>query len=361
MNQLGSRVLYLPNEAGEWRQQGLRLGLARLAAGQLIGDVRIFSPLWRLQNGESDVFGQLAQLVHDFQPHIVLVQHPERSELYGRHWQELRQLAEFTLVLHEGDLYDRWHRPPPRELRSAAAYADVAFSVGASAQLDFLRRCGVPDVRWVPTAFNSDQFGHAPLPLDRPFDVVLIGNANGSRIPLHSMPGARERAQLVAAFQKRFGKRFAVYGRGWTGPSAQGPIDFLDQGRAVQSGWITASWEHFTTESRSFSDRLPIALASGTVHVTSTKPGFDDVFPPGQQFLHHEPNVSEIVHRVAAILGTTSPGQRMAAAAAGRQFAFDHFRQDDNLVTLLNAGGARIDPARATEIWKIAAPALHEL
>lgn len=361
MSRTGTRVLYLPNEAGDWRQGGLRSAFAKLTAGQIIGDVRIFSPLWRLRNGESNVFGQLAQLVRDFQPHIVLVQHPERSELYARHWRELRRLADFTLVLHEGDLYDRWHRPAPRELRSVATQADVAFSVGGSAQLDFLRRCGALDARWVPSAFNSDQFGHTPLPLERPFDVVLIGNANGSRIPLRSMPGVRQRAQLVAALAERFGKRFAVYGRGWTGPSAQGPIDFLDQERAVQSGWITASWEHFTTEARSFSDRLPIALASGTIHVTSTKPGFDEVFPLDQHFLHHENTVDKIVQRAAMILGDTSPSQRGEAAAAGRRFALEHFRQDDNLVTLLNAGGAGINLARAAQAWESTAAALVEL
>jgi hypothetical protein len=79
---------------------------------------------------------------------------------------------------------------------------------------------------------------------------------------------------------ERFGGRFACFGAGWEGfPFAREPVPYHQQGEANRRAWVTVGWDHFTPTPFYSSDRLPIALASGVVHVTSYQPGYDVMFP----------------------------------------------------------------------------------
>lgn len=357
-----ARVLYLPNERGTGRQRGPRLALAQLTSAGLVAGVRIFSFLWRLEKeSKSETFAALCSALGKFRPNIILVQHPEGTGLGINEWRHLRSIYPSTLIYQEGDAYDLFRKRIPMEVRAAAKTADVSFTAGASNQLAYMRRAGSKDARWLPSTFNPHDFGSKPIPVNRDFDVVMIANESSSKVPLKSIPGSRQRMSLAKQLERRFGSRFAVFGRGWSGPSAHGPVEYLSQEDVVQSGWVTANWDHYPRERSFFSDRLPIALASGTIHVTSTHPGYDSLFGDELGFLHHLGSVEAVVERVESILSRGEDTQLLNYMRQGRLFAQNKFRQDDNLVQLLNAGGAGIDPSLAKEAWQASVPAITEM
>lgn len=359
------RVLYIPNEHAHHRQEGARSGFAKLSASGLLSEVRVYSFLLRIREGEgfNSVFRGLCALVSELRPDVVLIQHPGGTGLLSDHWIQLRKISPFTLVYHEGDAYDRWRKVLPPEAKAAAQSANLTLTVGASNQMSILSRAGARAMRWTPHSFDPMRFGmEAPIQVqEKEFDVVFIGNSVRSRMPGRSIPGVRDRHRLVAEMSKRFGRRFAVYGKGWTGATAQGPIAFADQERAVRSGWITANWDHYPAEAMYFSDRLPISLASGTVHVTTRHPGYDTVFPEETPFLHFTNRVADVTKRCSQLLDSLTPEAHQKAIVQGRDFALTSFREDDLLVEWLNAVGARIDPAAASEAWGLPVPMISEV
>jgi hypothetical protein len=63
--------------------------------------------------------------------------------------------------------------------------------------------------------------------------------------------------------------RLAVYGPGWRGHGALGPLDFRQQTNAIRRGLISANWDHFPSHESYASDRLAISMLAGRVHVTT--------------------------------------------------------------------------------------------
>jgi rhamnose utilization protein RhaD (predicted bifunctional aldolase and dehydrogenase) len=68
-----------------------------------------------------------------------------------------------------------------------------------------------------------------------------------------------------------------------------------------QSAWVTVGWDHFIPTPYYFSDRLPIALASGVAHVTSFQPGYEAMFPP-EHGLFWADSIHEAVDTVTWLL-----------------------------------------------------------
>lgn len=347
-----ARVLYMPNERGTGRQRGPRLALAQLEAAGAISEGRVFSYLRRLEaDSRAETFNRLCSTIETFKPTLVLLQHPADTGLLGAQWQKLRSIHPFKLVYHEGDAYDRFRKRIPAEMKAAAATADVSFSTGASRQLEYMRSAGSRDARWTPQVYNAMDFGSATIPSHREYDVVMIANESSSKIPFKSIPGSKDRTRLVESLTRRFGTRFAVYGRGWTGPSAKGPLDFVEQEQAIQSAWISANWDHYPSEKRWFSDRLPISLAAGSIHVTSSHPGYEDIFDRELGFLHFEKSVIDVVQRIETTLDSSDEDRLLTLMRKGRSYADDNFRQDNNFVDLLNAGGAGIQLEDEQNVW----------
>ncbi|MFD0527463.1 hypothetical protein ACFQ1I_09820 [Kitasatospora arboriphila] len=64
-----------------------------------------------------------------------------------------------------------------------------------------------------------------------------------------------------------------MYGRGWRGHGARGLLPFAEQVPALQRSRISAGTSHYPDYPGNFSDRLPISLYAGRVHVTCRIPG----------------------------------------------------------------------------------------
>lgn len=344
------RVLYVPNEAGEFRQLGFRGPLAKLVSSGQIAAASVFSLQWRILNGgDPEQHRQhLIRRISSFKPDVVLMQHLGVTGLRNRHFRAMRQAAQFELIYHEADPYSRYLHPLPRPARAAGQAADVVYTIGTGTFRENFVRAGAQDVRWSPHVFEPERYPFSPVleSSSRDYDVVIVANRNTPRFRGH--PNWKDRIRFVELMQERFGDRLAVYGRGWEGIGAKGAIDFSLQNQAIRSAWVSANWDHYAAESGYFSNRLPISLASGSIHATTRHPGYDEIFPRHtEKFLILQDSIRGLAENIAEYLSATSPAERISAAKEAQEFAYKYYRQDDQVVQLLNAKTNWIDPEKA--------------
>lgn len=358
------RILYVPNEAGTFRQVGFRRPFANLVSAGLVEEVDVFSLQWRILNGgDAEQHRQdLVARVRSFKPDVVLMQHLGVTGLRRSHLEAMRKSCKFDLIYHEGDPYSRFIHPLPSAARAAAVASDVVFTVGAGLFARNFRRAGARDVRWASHCFEPERFRMQDVtkPAEKTHDVVIVANRNKPR--LRGLPNWRDRISFVQHLQERFGSRLAIYGKGWTGVGAMGPVDFSKQDLAIRSGWISANWDHFASERSYFSNRLPISLAAGSIHATTLHPGYDHVFPDSASaFLIFGASPRELGASIEKVLNSTSDSDRLAAGRQAQEYAYRRFRQDDQLVSFLNFRQESIVPQAASSAWDLSQTPLSGL
>ena len=212
----------------------------------------------------------------------------------------------------DGDWYDWYHQPFPREAHRLCSRCDVAFLQGDGALVRSLQRRGCPDVRYV-AATTDKRFQPQPEHQHYDFDLVLIGNRITSRLPLKDLRGNVFRRQLVAHFERRLGRRFAVFGEGWTGPSAQGPLPFDEQATAYGTALAAVGCNNWFTRYY-FSNRLPISMSSARPVIHFKDEGYDEVFgsDPGIFWFH---DVEQAWREFRFVMDHYSDAQRAAQLA----------------------------------------------
>jgi len=358
------RLLYVPNEHGDFRQVGFRRPLENLLTAGLIDDLSIFSLLWRVRAGGDprEHVAALITRVRAFQPDVVLMQHLGGTSLQRHDFELMREAADFQLIYHEADPYSRFIHPLPQEARRAGRAADVVFTVGSSTFADNFRRAGARDVRFESHCFESERYDRRPVDSEpnRRFDVVIVANKNTPRLRGH--PNWRERIKFVETLERRFGSRVAVFGKNWAGPSAKGPIPFDAQQDAIRSAWVSANWDHYAREESYFSNRLPISLAAASVHATTLHPGYDKIFADEtKRFLIFGHTPTQLSISIERYLESTSTEERIRAQRSAQEYAYKRFRQDDQLVRMLNFSRPIVDPISASEIWDESARVRDEI
>lgn len=347
------RILWVPNEIGTALQSGYRRAFADLLAMGAVDEVEVFSLEQRMRaGGEAAAHrADLLAAAERFRPDLVFMQHVGHTGLTGKDVDAILRHGA-RLLYQEADPYTRWLHPLPAAARAAGARADVVHTCGAGVFSDNFRRAGARRVEWTPHVFDPGRIDTAPKRAERELDVVVVGNR--SRARLRPLPSANDRRRFVDLLQQRHGTAVGVYGNGWSGPAARGPIPYSQQSEVVRDAWLSANWDHFADEACYFSDRLPIALASGSLHATTLHPGYAAIFPPeASRFLITGSTPHDLVERIGRYLESTSVDQRLEAEEAARAFAWSRFRQDDQLVTMLNSVGAGIDTRAASAAWDL--------
>lgn len=349
-----ARILYLPNEPGGQGQYGPRRALGGLVDGGLIEDVRVVSLLHRVETGDGrDERARLLNIVRDFQPTIVFIAHPGGTGLTRRDYLSWRKVAEFRFLLSEMDPHHWWFKPLAPEARAAAAFADLVFVPGSGSFIRLMERAGASDVRWMPQPYDPGRFGLEPIRQETVrADVVMIGSRIKSRYaPLRGIPGASARRRAVAALDAEFGERFHIYGNGWGMRGAMGALPFDEQEQAIRTAWVSANWDHFAYEPDYYSNRLPISLASGTVHFTTRHAGFDRQFGD-LPFLKFVDRPEELAPTIRQYLVDTPPAERLEHARQARAYAEANHRQDAMIAVMLNGVGAAIDLDAARAVFR---------
>ncbi|MFD7443122.1 hypothetical protein [Streptomyces sp. NPDC059909] len=256
------------------------------------------------RGGREAALATLERTVVESRPDVVFVQSPHGFPFsYEDVVRVLRTAGSPVVVYQEGDAWGGNKRLPPSS-HSWLRAADVVFSVAGGAQLIMLQAIARVPVRYVPHTLPLDCFPEQDRPAPpgdhAAFDVVTIGNSVTRARVVPRLPGAWERVRVVRGL-RRLGCRFGVFGAGWHGPHALGPIPFEQQIAVLHTARISVGWDHYGHYPGYFSDRLPICGAAGRVHVGQARPGMGWL-PGPRDGLHLVRTPREVKVRVRELL-----------------------------------------------------------
>ena len=291
------RFFYVPNESQVGDQVGPRKAFKLLADEGVFSAYTAYSYLVERANATSHAHAleQLHAAVQAFQPDVIYFQHLNRSYPVDRAYvQRLKSVASMPkFVWHDPDPYGKFIKPLDDTMKAALAESDMAILVGLGYLAEHVRRAGAKRVLFAPHSYDDERFGQPWQPtLSRTYDAIMIANLTClKRVPFLYLPGGRNRKLMSRAFHSAYGDRYAVFGagQGWQGePYCRGPIPFDAQERTIRSSWLTINWGQFDEIAMYSSDRLPISLATGVVHITNHQRGYEHLFPgaKGIYFVH---------------------------------------------------------------------------
>lgn len=188
-----------------------------------------------------------------------------------------------TVFASLGDGYGRWTKRMPRHFRTASTLSDVTFLTGMGYQARQLAQGGSRNLVLMPNGCCQVRFSATDTcDRARDFDLVFIGSRTPSRnFANHVFWVGRKRAAMVSAFTKRYGQRFALFGKDWDGnPSWQGPLPYEQQHGAYRRGAVAVGGLPGAYHDYYTSDRVLVALASGIPFVDFWVRGVDRIWKP---------------------------------------------------------------------------------
>ncbi|MET8326500.1 hypothetical protein [Streptomyces sp. NPDC005181] len=359
-------VLHLSNEPS--LQAGPRFSRA-FAGFEASGSLRctVVSPRALLAEGATpeEAFARTVSAAREAAPDLVFVQTPGP---FPWNDERVRALLHATgsppVVFWDGDAWGG-RKALPGSALAWLRRADQVFTVAAGQQAELFRSVSRGHVRYVPHVLPpavDPPDGAAPADAgrtpanradavdagttDRP-DVAVVGNRYLRFGVLERVAGSRDRARLVRGLQRIPGIRTAVYGHGWRGPGARGPLPFAAQLSALGRARITAGWDHYNRHHGYFSDRLPIALCAGRAHVTSRQPGMD--WLPGPDHGLYLADTPAAAVSVVESLLTEEPAELDSAAARGAAWVRERLTDREALCHML--GGYVPLPAPPADPW----------
>lgn len=255
--------------------------LMKLTDEGIIDEYEVFPFLGRITGGEppESVMHELVSRAVAFQPDGILWSHTVGLKVRKEDLQYItKKCTGAAFGYWDGDIYEAPYKKLPDEVIELATFCDVTFVQGFGQMTDTLRRSGAKHIEYVPGPTDEWRFGAAPKnSRNLSCDVVMIANSVKSRLPWRTMPGSIWRRELVSLLEKKLGSRFVVYGKGWNGPSAAGPIPFNQQLVAYHRGRVAVGVNNLHAQYY-FSNRLAIAMSSGIPLVHNHEIGFERLF-----------------------------------------------------------------------------------
>jgi hypothetical protein len=187
-----------------------------------------------------------------------------------------------VIFVSAGDSFGIWSRPLPYSVKQASRFGDLTFLTGMGYVAEELRKNKGKNICLMPNGFCKIRF-----PRIEPcrnytceWDVVCVGSNYKVRNPLSYLFYHKQvRIKQIKALSKRYGKRFALFGKGWEGfPCWKGPLPYekqaavFSQSRVVVGGHPGGFMNYYT------SDRDFIALSTGCEFVEHWVPRTDRLF-----------------------------------------------------------------------------------
>jgi hypothetical protein len=226
-----------------------------------------------------------------------------------------------TIFTSLGDPFGRWSNRISNSYRIASAKSDVSFQTGMGYIARQLSRWGSKNLVLMPhgccqVRLLSIAQGECKEP---EFDVIFIGNRFRPRNPFSHFAGvARRRAEFVARFTRRYGRRFGLFGKGWEGnESWQGPVRYAQQNETCRRSAVVLGGMPNGEHDYYLSDRPFIAAASGVPLVDYWVRGVDRILEPERDWwLAH--NVEGMIAQCDRLLAM-SPSERDSLGRKARE------------------------------------------
>ena len=315
------KVLVVHNEDPLGSHPDMYEALQDLQAEGLVTDYDVVPHLHLQRSGwsDADVVDHLRELVRGGEPDVVLWRHTRGLDVPERALDAIGGGPRGpSMVYWEADSYHPVHKPVPPEMVRVMRRCDDVYLPCGGPVVRSLARAGVSSLRYAPSCASATRFPYVwNADENHDYDVVVIGNRVRSRLPFRTMPGARRRSRVTARLVGDGRFRVAVFGRGWEGPSAKGSTTFEEQSTVYRSARLTVGINN-STYPYVFSNRLPVALASGIPLLYHANPGFSAVFGDelrGVFFAEERQVLDRVQQRLSE-----PPEQLTEKSLAGRRF-----------------------------------------
>ncbi|MDO8879945.1 MAG: hypothetical protein Q7W44_03960 [Coriobacteriia bacterium] len=273
------RILALSNEATPNSDPDIRWGLSRLRDKGSVAEYEVYSTPARVRElGPNGAALEVADLIRESQPDTVIFCNSGSCRFTPSGVDRMRAASASAVWFYsEGDAFAGWRIPYPRWALPTVSRCDAAALCSDGYMPRLLTQVGVKRVVYAPSWVNYERFSRSWQETnDFESDVVFIGNNVRSRV--RRIPGARERADLVSHLQRRYGSRLAIYGAGWKGIGARGRCSFSDVPEIYARSRVAVGIDH-VSGAFYFSNRLPIALASGVPLAQKSFIGRKEILP----------------------------------------------------------------------------------
>lgn len=342
------RLLMVTNERVEGTEYGFRDEFARLHREGVLADYRSIAPRADAADGK-DWYPEALRVIHEMRPNVLLVLSPGQHPFHSHQIRQMLEISVPTVLYWEGDAWGRG-KPITTPMRRWAEHTDVLFTVSGALTLDSFGRSVPRSIRQVAQTYCHVQFAaveDVPPGLAAPADDVAMIGSSVARLGLVSrVPGGVQRARLVRRLQ-RLDAGAAIYGHGWRGEGARGPVAYPDQIERLRAARISVNWDHFPRHVHYVSDRLPISLLAGRVHVTTRHPGTPLYRTEG---LVEVADVAEALQNVRRLMGL--PWEELQALGASAWAYARHRLSDREAARFMLRSVDRRVPAPPADPWE---------
>jgi hypothetical protein len=276
------RVLLLLNGPEGW-QTGIEDGFNHLQSIGMIEKLEWFYlDAFSKKESVEAAISTAIDMSENFQPDLIVIFHIGSFPVTDKFISRLKGLdSQPILAYDEGDMYGTWAKPILKSMKTVIKRSDVVSLRGLGKIYEQIRKLN-DRIIYTPHHADIARFDKEPYLLsERKNKLVLIGNKVKPRLlsSIRRMPGAREREEFVKAMGRAFPKDFVLHGNGWDGfVGNQGPVEFQKQLDVYRDSWITVAYEHYPEIPYYFSNRLPIALMTGSLYVCHYHKGYENIF-----------------------------------------------------------------------------------
>jgi spore maturation protein CgeB len=328
------RLLFLLQGKSVDEQPGFHAGAQQLVREGLLSGYLPYCYYGELHKagGWSDSWRNLTLLARDFRPDFVFLQYfhgniTHVAELMAA----LKTLPNRPLIATScGDPYHARtlsFRPFPLSLKIASKHSDLLFMSQMGEAAVAAASWGARNIVLWPHSCCQARFRpDFALPQWSPdFDVVFIGSNNRGRnvFSAHNR-AARQRHRFVRFLSRRYGTRFALYGKNWEGEASwQGTIGFDDQVSTMRRARIVFGGYPHSMADFYLSDRPFIAMGSGIPLVDFRVPRIEQVFRDGHEWYLFS-DEKELAKRTDEILEADSKVVMANAAGVSRRIFESH-------------------------------------
>ena len=251
------------------------------------------------EHGNAALWAEILRVNREFEPDVVFFQFFQHECLCGdiegsdptACILQLKAAENHPLIFgSQGDPFQPnrfrpWVRLPTRPMMAVVRNADAFFSTSMGTLADYWVRQGGRNVIFLPHAYANQNFDC--MIEDRrgcEYDAVMVCSIGLSRVrPLGSAIQVAKRWSDATALWRRYGKRFAVFGRGWQRhPAYKGVLSFRDQVAIYKSSRICVDACAPVSEMYYASDRPFFVAGSGSFLVQRYTPRFETMFQAGR-------------------------------------------------------------------------------
>jgi len=336
------KLFYLINEPVLNYQVGYRAVIKKLIEKKILADCCFYSFYIKLAEFDFQrelFFNDLVKEIIEFSPDAILFAHTGSLKFEDSFFTEVASGLGYRPIyaLDERDVYGKFAKKLPLELLQLSAKCDITFLVCSGGWMfQKFQKYNKGRSVYLPHVCDDIHFGkRKPNGTTKKYDVVMIGNLAKSKIPFNSMPGVQQRIKVAKALYKRNGNRFAVFGYGWDKyPFAAGTVPYFEQEEVLHSSHLSIGVDHFLSYDQYFSDRLPIALASGVPHISWKTPHLDLLFEEGQHILYCKTETEAVIKSDKILSGGVSNLAQQIAKA--KNLVETEFTETKRMVSLLS-------------------------